>query len=181
VADDVISAGARASDRNEAIAALFEAEYPRLVNIAFAFVRDWDVSEQLAQEAYLRLWRAWWRLRDAEAAPAYLRQTVVNLSRNTIRRRMVERRVLGGWRAADDVPDHAGDIVLRHAIAELPDRKRACVVLRYLVGMTEAETAAALGISPGTVKSQTHKALRQLRELLREPAGSPLGSGGNAP
>jgi DNA-binding NarL/FixJ family response regulator len=56
------------------------------------------------------------------------------------------------------------------AVAALSPRKRACVVLRYLAGMTEAQTAQTLGITPGTVKSQTHKALRQLRQQLSEPA-----------
>jgi hypothetical protein len=59
---------------------------------------------------------------------------------------------------------------LRHPIAALTPRKRACVVLRYLIGMTEVQTSQILGVSPGTVKSQTHKALRQLREHLAEPA-----------
>jgi RNA polymerase sigma factor (sigma-70 family) len=62
------------------------------------------------------------------------------------------------------------DLDLRHAIAALTPHKRACVVLRYLSGMTEVQTAQILGVSPGTVKSQTHKALRQLREYLAEPA-----------
>jgi hypothetical protein len=52
-------------------------------------------------------------------------------------------------------------------------RKRECVVLRYLLGMSEAETADLLGISVGTVKSQTHKGLRQLRERLDDVAAAP--------
>ena len=165
-----MSVGQRTSDRDEAIEALFHAGYPRLVSTAFAFVGDWDLAEQLAQEAFLRLWSKWRRLRDQQAAHAYLRQTVVNLSRNAIRRRMLERRILSGWRDGPPEPDPAVDVALRHAIAALPDRKRACIVLRYLVGMSEAETATLLGISTGTVKSQTHKALQQLRDLLAEPA-----------
>ena len=55
---------------------------------------------------------------------------------------------------------------MRAALATLPARRRACVVLRYYLDLTEADTAAALGISTGTVKSQTHKALAQLREQL---------------
>ena len=60
---------------------------------------------------------------------------------------------------------------LRRAIAALTPRKRACVVLRYLIGMTEVQTSQILGVSPGTVKSQTHKALRQLREYLASRRG----------
>jgi RNA polymerase sigma-70 factor (sigma-E family) len=171
VADENFAEQWPAGDRDEAIAALFRAEYRRLVNTAFAFVADWDLAEQLTQEAYLRLWRRWRWLRDPQAAPGYLRQTVLNLARNTIRRSVleriaVERRPSG--QAHDPAADPAGDIALRQAVATLPHRKRACIVLRYLVGMSESETAALLGVSVGTVKSQTHKALRLLRDQLGE-------------
>ncbi len=164
------------SDRDEAVEAVFFAWYPRLVRTAFGLVGDWAVAEQLVQDAFLRLWRRWGWLRDPEAAPAYLHRTVVNLARAAVRRRVSERRALvrGGfgerdeWTQSVDEP-HVG-VVLREAIETLPYRKRACVVLRYLAGLSEAETADALGVSVGTVKSQTHKALRQLRELLDEPA-----------
>jgi len=66
--------------------------------------------------------------------------------------------------------------VLR-ALAQLPPRKRACVVLRYYLDLSEADTAAALGISVGTVKSQTARALQQLRPLLADssaPSVRPL-------
>jgi DNA-binding NarL/FixJ family response regulator len=69
-------------------------------------------------------------------------------------------------------PDSAELVELQSAIAALPARKRECVVLRYLLGMSEAETASLLGVSVGTVKSQTHKGLRQLRERLDELAAS---------
>ena len=55
------------------------------------------------------------------------------------------------------------------ALTTLAPRRRACVVLRYYLDLTETETAAAMGISIGTVKSQTHKALAQLREQLDNP------------
>jgi RNA polymerase sigma-70 factor (sigma-E family) len=178
VADDIIRSVVSAADREEAIEELFFALYPRLARTAFALVGDWHVAEQIAQEAFLRLWRRWPWLRDQQAAPAYLHRTVVNLARLSLRRLAVERRALArdaGERAvalADDGGDLAGDLALRRAVEALPYRKRACVVLRYLEGLSEAETASALGISVGTVKSQTHKALRQLRDVLGEPAGS---------
>lgn len=163
-------------DRDLAVEALFFAWYPRLVRTAFGLVGDWTLAEQLVQDAFLRLWRRWGRLRDPEAAPAYLHRTVVNLGRASVRRRVSERRALarGGFDQRDDWTQnveepHVG-VVIRQAIETLPYRKRACVVLRYLAGLTEAETAEALGVSVGTVKSQTHKALRQLRDVLDEPA-----------
>lgn len=176
VADDIIRSVVSAADREQAIEEMFFALYPRLARTAFGLVGDWDLAEQIAQEAFLRLWRRWPWLRDPQAAPAYLQRTVVNLARLTLRRLAVERRALArgaGERsvaAADEGGDLAGDLALRRAVEALPYRKRACVVLRYLVGLTEAETAAALGVSVGTVKSQTHKALRQLRDVLGESA-----------
>jgi RNA polymerase sigma-70 factor (sigma-E family) len=163
-------------ERELAVEALFFAWYPRLVRTAFGLVGDWALAEQLVQDAFLRLWRRWAWVRDPRAAPAYLHRTVVNLARAALRRRVVERRALtrGGFDQRDEWTQnvkepHVG-VVIRQAIETLPYRKRACVVLRYLAGLSEAETADALGVSVGTVKSQTHKALRQLRELLDEPA-----------
>lgn len=181
--DDIITLGGpgRGADRERdaaaAIEALFHAHYPRLVYAAFSLTGDWDLAEQLAQEAYLRLWRRWRWIADPQAAPAYLQRTVVNLSRENIRRRVVERRALRARglerpeaaRPDAALPDAAELIELRRAVAGLPARKRECVVLRFLLGMSEAETASTLGVSVGTVKSQTHKGLRLLREQLGEP------------
>jgi RNA polymerase sigma-70 factor (sigma-E family) len=182
VADDIIAFGrsehgnGRRRDADEAIESLFHACYPHLVRSGYALTGDWGLAEQLAQEAYLRLWRRWRWLADPQAAPAYLRRTVVNLSRETIRRRIAERRALG--RRQDDeqaaaVPDAAAALELRQALAGLPIRKRECVVLRYLLGLSEAETAAALAVSVGTVKSQTHKGLRMLRDRLADSHAGP--------
>ncbi len=174
--EDVISFGHpgndAGADADEAIESLFHAHYPHLAYIAFSLVGDWDLGEQIAQESFLRIWRRWRWLKDKQAAPFYLRRTVVNLSRETIRRRMIERRVMrvqGAERPPGPAPDPAEALAVRQAIAALPARKRECVVLRYLIGMTEAETARVLGVSVGTVKSQTHKGLSQLRDHLGAP------------
>jgi RNA polymerase sigma-70 factor (sigma-E family) len=172
VTDDTVTSGRQIPGREEAIATLFYACYPQLVATGYGVAGDWAVAEELAQEAFLRLWRRWRWLRDPEAAPAYLHRTVVNLGNSAIRRRVLERRVAAfrGGQPVEAGPE-AG-IELQQAIGALSPRKRACVVLRYLAGMTEAQTAQALGITPGTVKSQTHKALRQLRQQLAEPAAA---------
>ena len=168
--DDEAISGRQVPGRDEAIATLFYACYPKLVRTGYSLAGDWAVAEELAQEAFVRLWHRWRWIRDPETAPAYLYRTVVNLGNSAIRRRALERRV-ASFRTEQPVdPDPVADMDLRHAIAALTPRKRACVVLRYLAGMTEVQTAQILGVSPGTVKSQTHKALRQLRERLAEPA-----------
>jgi RNA polymerase sigma-70 factor (sigma-E family) len=183
VADDIITLGGseRRSRReaDESVESLFHAHYPRIVYTAFSLVGDWDLAEQLAQEAYLRLWRRWRWISDPQAAPMYLQRTVVNLSRETIRRNVIERRALrikGSDRAALPEPDPAAVVELRRAVAALPARKRECIVLRFLLGLSEAETAGLLGVSVGTVKSQTHKGLRLLRDRLGEP-GAGHGTG----
>jgi RNA polymerase sigma-70 factor (sigma-E family) len=170
VTEDIAASGREIPDRDEAIAALFVALYPKLVRTGYSLAGDWALAEELAQEAFMRLWRRWRWIRDPETAPAYLYRTVVNLGNSTIRRRALERRVASFRTEQPTGPDPVADLDLRRAISALTPRKRACVVLRYLVGLTEAQTAQILGVSPGTVKSQTHKALRQLREYLAEPA-----------
>ena len=187
MADDIITFGSperlsrRAAD--ESVESLFHAHYPRIVYTAFSLVGDWDLAEQLAQEAYLRLWRRWRWISDPQAAPMYLQRTVVNLSRETVRRKIIERRALrikGAERAHAPEPAPAALVELRRAIAGLPARKRECVVLRFLLGLSEAETAELLGISVGTVKSQTHKALRLLREHLDGPSSGVAHGGAQA-
>ena len=162
--------------RRDALAQLHQRYYPELVRLAFALTRDWGLAEELGQEAFVRAWRSWGTIRRKQSAPAYLRATVINLARTSLRQRLREIRA---WRDVA-VPRQSGpapspDVL--QALAGLPQRKRACVILRYYLDLSEADTAAALGISVGTVKSQTARALQQLRPLLSEgtvPSVTPL-------
>jgi RNA polymerase sigma-70 factor (sigma-E family) len=158
--------------RREVLAGLYARHYAQLVRVAFALTGDWALAEDLAQEAFVRAWRSWGRLRREEAARAYLHAIVVNLARTSLRRqaREVRARAAASWIGANiGVEAPAGDgIDLLRALARLPVRKRACVVLRFYADLSEADTAAALGISVGTVKSQTARALRMLQQLLAE-------------
>jgi RNA polymerase sigma-70 factor (sigma-E family) len=155
--------------RDEALSRLFEAHYADTVRLAFYLTGSWLVAEDLAQEAFVRLWRRWGGLRDHHAALGYLRTTVVNLSRSTLRRRRLELRHQhpSGQQGHDTDPVARLDIA--RALAGLPAGKRACVVLRHLVDLSVEETAAVLGISTGSVKSQTHKGLRLLEAALSDP------------
>ena len=154
--------------RDEALSRLFEAHYADTGRLAFYLTGSWPVAEDPAQEAFVRLWRRWGGLLDQHAALGYLRTTVVNLSRSTLRRRLLElrhQRTIGQeGRDADPV----ARLDIARALAGLPAGKRACVVLRHLVDLSVEETAAVLGISPGSVKSQTHKGLRLLEAALSE-------------
>ena len=66
--------------RRDALALLYERHYAELVRLAFALTSDWDLAEELAQDAFVRVWRSWGNIRDQQSAPAYLRTTVVNLA-----------------------------------------------------------------------------------------------------
>ncbi|HVF06710.1 MAG TPA: SigE family RNA polymerase sigma factor [Frankiaceae bacterium] len=149
---------------DEVVATLFAAHATELTRVAYLVVGDRWVAEEIVQEAFLRVWRSRRRLRDVDAAPAYLRRAVVNLARSRVRRLVLERRHARADR--DAAPESASWVDLRRAVAALPPRRRACVVLRYFADLSEAETAQTLGVSVGTVKSQTSKALRQLQGVL---------------
>ena len=157
---------------------LYHDEYAGLVRVAYLLTGDGGLAEDLAQEALLRAWRDWERIRAMASVGGYVRGIVVNLAKTSLRRRVVELR----HRLVDPPPvaaadDAAGLVDLRRALARLPLRKRVCVVLRYYADLSEAEIASTLGVSVGTVKSQTHKGIEQLRRLLAED-GAAAGKGG---
>jgi RNA polymerase sigma-70 factor (sigma-E family) len=154
-----------ATSRDEKIVALFRDRLEPTVRLAFVVTGDLGLAEELAQEAFVRTWRAWGRLRDPDAAAAYIRKTVLNLARSSLRRRALAARQ---WRRGDGPceGDPTARLEVIRVLQQLPPRQRACVALRYYEDLSEEETARALGVSRGTVKSQTHKALRRLAVLL---------------
>jgi RNA polymerase sigma-70 factor (sigma-E family) len=143
---------------------------PALLRVAFLLTSDRGEAEDLLQTALLTTHRHWGRLSDREAAYPYVRQVLVTTHTSWRRRRRVHEVLL------DQVPDvgtgeHAGPDAGRalQALDELPPRMRAVVVLRWYEGLSEAETAAALGCSLGSVKSQASRGLARLRLLLDQP------------
>jgi RNA polymerase sigma-70 factor (sigma-E family) len=173
---------------DEAFEVFVRSNATTLVRLAGALTGDPHVSEEVVQSALERVYLRWRRLDDPLA---YSRQVVVNLCRDRGRGAIRHERVglpatgsastgsasAGG--AAGTAPDVIGarddrDQLVR-AIRELPYRQRAVVVLRFWHDLTEQQTADALGIHTGTVKSQTSRALRRLRELLDSPAAQSAG------
>ena len=136
---------------------------PSLSWTAYLLAGDRDVAAELLQEALVRTYVAWHRVRDGEAT-AYARRTLVNLNTDRLRRRPV---VL---LFDPDRPDPANaergvddrDQLVR-MLATLPPQQRRVIVLRYLDDLTEADVAACLGISLGTVKSAASRGLSALR------------------
>jgi RNA polymerase sigma-70 factor (sigma-E family) len=142
----------------------------RLLHIAIALTGSRADGEDLLQAALERLLPRW-RTIAADAAESYLRRTLYNLAADGWRRRGAWRRALPLLRTQDAAPgtDAMAEVDLRDALvrllAELPPRSRAVIVLRYWEQLSEAETAALLGCSAGTVKSATSRGLQRLREL----------------
>jgi RNA polymerase sigma-70 factor (sigma-E family) len=140
--------------------ALFRQQYEPMVRVAFLLVGSRAEAEDVVQDAFARVELRWARLDNPRA---YLRRCVVNRSNDVLRRRSVEQRFLRLHRdeTSELVADELGD-----ALASLPPKRRAAIVLRYYDGLPEREIAAALGVRPGTVKSLLHRGLAQLREVI---------------
>ncbi len=141
---------------------VFVTEYQSMVRLAYLLIGSVAVAEEIVQEAFIRLQGRWDRV---DAPGGYLRSTVVNMSRNEIRRRGREQRAVRRHPRPDGSIDLGADEML-DAVAQLPPKRRAAVVLRYYEDLTEREIADILGVRPGTVKSLLHRGLKQLRAAL---------------
>lgn len=153
--------------------ALYRAHRLALTRLAVLLVDDVPTAEDVVQDAFANLHRHQHRLRHAEAALSYLRAAVLNGARSTLRRRGTARRYRYLTDPPAPPPDADLQIVEEHravlaAVQTLPARQREVLVLRYWSNLTEADIAAAMGISRGAVKSQASRALDKLEELLRD-------------
>ncbi|MCQ4208806.1 SigE family RNA polymerase sigma factor [Streptomyces longispororuber] len=158
--------------------AFFERHHAELARLAHLLTGEPDAADDLAADALLALWHRWDRVRAAEHPVAYARGVVANLARTRIRSAVRERRRVAlfwsGRQERTEGPDVPAVVDVQGALRELPFRKRACVVLRHAFDLSEKDTALTLGISVGTVKSQTSKGLAELERRL----GQAFGPGG---
>jgi RNA polymerase sigma-70 factor (sigma-E family) len=143
-----------------------------LVKLAFAICGDRGRAEDAGQEALIGVYQRWSRLTDPLA---YARRTAVNAARADWRRSVRADRAYreAAERPSSDTDDPQERFVtnlgLMDALAQLPHGQRAVIVLRYGCQLSEAEAAATLQITTGTVKSQTARALARMREVLTPP------------
>jgi len=154
------------TDGGEGFSAFAVSRWPGLVRLAFGLTGDRWMAEDIAQATLARAYVAWRRVSRADDPDAYLRRILVNTSHRRFRRHQVAEQ-------PGDPPDTPvegpADLVseraaLLAALHQLPPRQRAVVVLRYWQDLTDAQIAATLGCSPGTVRSQLSRALTKLRE-----------------
>ncbi|HVS68850.1 MAG TPA: SigE family RNA polymerase sigma factor [Mycobacteriales bacterium] len=160
------------SDADEAAFRAFaHTRRPGLRRTAYLLCGDWHQADDLVQTTLTKLYVAWRRVRSNEAPDAYARRILTRCFLDERRR---------PWRRESPVDvledqadptggSHDAAIDLRAALAELPARQRATVVLRFWADASVTETADALGCSEGTVKSQTARAIATLRSLLADP------------
>jgi RNA polymerase sigma-70 factor (sigma-E family) len=145
------------------------ARSPALLRTAYLLTGDRGLAEDAVQAMFSRVYVSWSRIRHKQAVDAYCRKTLVREVSSWRRRRRVTHVLTG------DVPERA-DVArgeasganepLRAALLALSPRQRAVVVLRYFYDMSEADVATALGISRGSVKQHTYRALASLRTAL---------------
>ena len=150
--------------RDERFEALFDTAFHKAQGVARRIVGDPAVAEEVAAEAFARAFARWSRLRDDPGREGWVVRVAANLAIDMTRRRPAYLRSRPVVDLGDDVAVQR--VALAAALERLPARQRSVVVLRYLADLSEAETAAALGISAGTVKTHLHRALEQMRQTM---------------
>jgi RNA polymerase sigma-70 factor (sigma-E family) len=160
------------SNRDEEYTAYVTTRLLWLRRVAYLLCQDWDRADDLVQVAITRLYVQWRRAAAVENIDGYARTVLVRVF-------LAEQR-MAWWRRVSVVreppetaavaTDHAAEMDLRVALAALPPRQRAAVVLRHYCDLSVEQTAEVLNCSTGTVKSQTARGLAALRRALR-PAG----------
>jgi RNA polymerase sigma-70 factor (sigma-E family) len=155
-----------------------------LLRTAYLLAGDWATAEDLLQTALTKTYLAWKRLGEIEAVEPYTRRVLVNTATSWWRRRWHGERpteVLPERAAPDQLAEQLERDVLWRHVKALPARQRAVLVLRFYEDMSEAQTAALLNISAGTVKSQTSRALTTLRHRLAAEGVEPAVRGAGTP
>ena len=158
---------ARSSVNDEEFTEFVHATWPGLYRTAYLMLGEHQLAEDLVQTALAKTYGSWHKVREPEAAPAYARVVLANTAASWFRRR--------SWRnehPTEILPETSGEHdpsdrpAVVDALRSLPPRQRAVLVLRYYDDLSVREVSRALGISEGTVKSQTADALRRLRAVL---------------
>lgn len=145
----------------------YRTEFRSLWGFAYFLCSDWTEAEELAQDAMVRTFNAWARIRDRERPELYARAIVVNLQRSVFRRGLKFRKVAPRLvEAAAAQPAGDDRMLLWTALDACSPRQRQALVLRFYEDMSEAEIARVLDCPVGTVKSLLHRGLARVRERL---------------
>jgi RNA polymerase sigma-70 factor (ECF subfamily) len=146
------------------------AEYPRLVGAMALYMGDRELAIEIAQEALTRAVARWPQVERMAVPGAWAYRVAINLANSTYRRRRLEtlahQRVVASVEVAGPGLDVSDAIAVRDAVAGLPKRQRAAIVLRYYADLPVREVASLLRVKEGTVKALTHQGIENLRGVL---------------
>ena len=166
----------RQAEARAAVAGLYEAHAVGLIRLGVVMLGDRAAAEDVVQEAFCGLYRRWPGLADPAKALPYVRSAVLNGCRS-VRRQQRKRQgrpagEAGPWQTAESAEASAllneEHREVLAALRRLPARQREALVLRFYLELAEPEIAAVMGISPGTVKSTTSRALAALGRLVKD-------------
>lgn len=168
---DTTSEAATAAEREANMRTLYERRHADMVRFAAFLTGDPSQADDIAQDAFVRVFDAWDRVEDSDKLDAYLKATVVNLVRGRHRRNEVAKRrgaphltVVAS--AEETAMGSVGREQVLAAVATLPIRQRACVVMRHWMRMTETEIADTLDLSVGSVRTHIKRGTKSLQERL---------------
>jgi RNA polymerase sigma-70 factor (sigma-E family) len=169
-------AAAGSSATASAVTALYQQHAVGLIRLAMIMLGDRAAAEDVVQDAFFGLYRNWFRLGDPANALVYTRSSVLNGCRNALRTqaRRGQRDQAAGVGSAPDQSAESQVLLTEEArqmlaaIRKLPDRQREAIVLRFYLDMTAEEAAHAMGVSRGTVKSTTSRAVAALGRMLEK-------------
>jgi RNA polymerase sigma-70 factor (sigma-E family) len=159
------------TEMDSGFAWLFRDEYPSVVRTAYLILGDREAAEDVAQEAFVRLYARWRRISRYDRPGAWVRRVAIRLASRTRRRP----------RALALLPEHPGPVEssadpdLRRALLQLPLNQRATIVLHYLEDLPVQEVAEMMGIAASTAKVHLHRARKRLATLLGEETNDVAG------
>lgn len=178
----MMQSGPGASARDTEFAAWMQARQRKLLRTAYLLTGNVHEAEDLVQTALAKVYLAWDRVSKAQSIDAYARKILINEHTSMWRRLWRQRETVSDTSTYDipiDSPDYDGvAAALWDSVRSLPERQRAVVVLRYYEQLSEKEAAEALGVTVGTIKSQSSRALDTLRTSLGDQFGPSAGING---
>jgi RNA polymerase sigma-70 factor (sigma-E family) len=166
------TASASTASSAAAVESLYQAHALRLIRLAYITLGDRAAAEDVVQDAFCGLYRRWDHLAETGKALPYVRASVLNGCRSVLRHRAVLRR-----RIAHEVTQESAEAAMlsgeeRHelirAVADLPDRQREALVLRFYLDLPDDEIARMMGVRPSTVRSTMHRAIESLGKVMKE-------------
>ena len=160
-------------EADDAVTHLYSEHYRSLVRLGTMLLRDVGAAEEVVQDSFVAMHGAWRRIKDPDKAVAYLRQSVVNRCRSRQRHQVVVDRHMPTPGPDEPSAEHGALARLENervmaCLRKLPQRQREALVLRYYGDLSEADIAAAMGVSKGAVKSHASRGMAAMRKMLED-------------